>query len=405
MKLTALAVKEARPCAGQRKLFDGEGMYLLVTPAGQKYWRLKYRYRGKEKMLALGVYPEVTLAQARKRKAESRKLIEQGLDPSQERKRERRAVEAAAKSSFEAAAREWHSKMKRGWVPSHAKAVMKTLERDVFPHIGRMPIADITTADLIDILHRVEKRGALDVATRIQQRCRAVFTYAAQHGLIKSNPAQDLKGIIKKPRVEHRAFVDEKDLPELLRKIDSYSGSVMTRYGLEFALLTFVRVSELRGARWEEFDLEAGLWRIPGERMKMNRDHLVPLASQTLGLLERIREVSWSRELVFPGDRSPSKPMSENTLLYALYGLGYHGRATVHGFRATASTILNEARFRSVVIERQLGHVERNQVKAAYDRAAYLEERRKMMQWWANYLDTARGESEVIPIGSARARQ
>jgi integrase len=274
--------------------------------------------------------------------------------------------------------------------------VVDSLEADVFPALGDIAIKEITPPTVLEVIRAVESRGALDVASRILQRTSAVFRYAIQTGRATYNPAADMKGVLKTRKVEHRSAISRADLPDFLKKLDSYSGDPVTKLGLTLIVLTFVRTGELRGARWEEFDVDQGEWRIPAERMKMRSAHIVPLSPQALAVIEELRPLTGQSDLLFPSKRNQRKPISENTLLYALYRLGYHKRATVHGFRALASTILNETGFRPDVVERQLAHVERNKVRAAYHRSEYLEERRKMMDWWGACLESMSKDQKVV---------
>lgn len=405
MSLTDAAARQAKPKEKQYKLSDSAGLYLLVHPNGSKYWRLKYRINGKEKTLALGVYPDVTLTEARAKRDEARKLIGNEADPIKIKREQNRQAKLKATNSFKAIAREWHDQQKDGWCDSHATKVFASLDKEVFPAFGDYPITDITAPMVLEVVRAIEKRGALDVASRVLQRTRKVFSYAIQTGRAEHNPCVDMGNVLKTRKVKHRAALMRNDLPEFLRKLESFNGHKLTELALRMVVLTFVRSRELRLARWDEFDIERAEWRIPAERMKMRAPHIVPLSKQALAVLEEIRTLTGSYELVFPSQNSRKKSMSENTMLYAMYDMGYHGRATVHGFRATASTILNESGFNHDVIERQLAHAERNKVRAAYHRSEYLAERVKMMQWWANYIDSQGKGAKVIPIkGKARKK-
>ena len=395
--LTDTAIRTAKPKEKPYKLADEKGLYLLVNQTG-KYWRLKYRFVGKEKLLALGVYPETSLKEARSKRDEARKTLSDGKDPCLVKRQAKQAAKSAAENSFESIAREWIGQQSERWTADHSARVLLSLEQDAFPTLGSRPVNDIDTPELLEVLRAIERRGALETAARVMQRCGAVFRYAIRTHRAKHNPAGDLRGVLKTRKVEHRAALSRAELPELLRKIEAYDGRLLTRLALRFTALTFVRPGELRGAVWDEFDIEAAEWRIPAERMKMKAPHLVPLSSQALATLEEIRPLTGRCAFVFPSERSLSKPMSENTLLYALYRLGYRSRMTAHGFRAVASTILNESGFTPDVIERQLAHVEQNKVRAAYHRSEYLDERRRMMQWWGDYLDGAREGAKVVPI-------
>ena len=403
-KLTDPKIRKARGKETAYKLSDGAGMYLLVTPASQKYWRLKYRFGGKEKTLALGVYPDVTLATARVKRKAARELLDAGKDPGLAKKEQKRQEIMQGRSTFEAVAREWHSKQEARWTPGHAVKVLTSLESNIFPALGSRPIAEITPAELLDVLQVIENRGALYLAGNVLQRCGAVFRYAIASCRLESNPAADLKGALRPPKTTHYASLSEKDLPEFLGKLEQYDGHKLTQLAIHLLLLTFVRTGELRAARWEEFDLDKRLWRIPAERMKMGVEHLVPLSVQAVECLKALREISGRYDLVFPGRNNIHKPMSENTVLYGLYRMGYHGKATGHGFRSTASTILNEMGFPSDAIERQLAHGERDKVRAAYNKALYLDKRTEIMQAWADYLDSVKDSPEkVVPIHRLQA--
>jgi integrase len=397
MALTDTKARNAKPREKEYKLSDGRGLHLLVKPNGGKYWRLQYRLDGKQKLLALGVYPDVSLADAREDMAAARRLIKKSQDPVESNREKKRQAKAQSENSFEKVAREWHGKQGR-WTPDHAHRVLCSLEKEVFPLIGAKPIHGITAPMILEAVRRVEKRNALDVASRVLQRVSSVYRYAIQTGRTTYNPAADLVGSLKTRKVTHRAALSRVDLPEFLAKLQNYDGQPVTRLALRLVALTFVRSRELRGARWDEFDFDRAEWRIPASRMKITAEHIVPLSRQTIAVLEELRPLTGSYELVFPNQKNCHKPMSENTLLYALYRMGYHQRATVHGFRATASTILNEMGFRPDVIERQLAHAERNKVRAAYHRSEYLEERCKMMQAWADYLDSLTTGAKVIPL-------
>ena len=379
--------RNAKPKAKPYKMSDGEGLFLLVTPAGSKYWRLKYFIAGKEKLLALGVYPDVTLADARVRRAEARKVLAAGKDPAEAKKESKRVSTVNNSNTFEIVAREWFEKRKHEWKPSSSRCKRIYLENHILPKIAQRPIAAITAPEVLELLRVIEGRGTLDTARRVMQMCGQIFMYAIATGRTDRNPVPDLRGALKTPIVKHHSFLQASDLPPFLEKLENYDGSLQTKLALRLLLLTFVRTNELRGAQWSEIDLEKAEWRIPAERMKMNELHIVPLAIQVIEILRELKAITGSFQFLFPNQHKPSTFMSENTMLFAIYRMGYHSRATGHGFRSTASTILNENQFRPDVIERQLAHGERNRVRAAYNHAQYLPERRKMMQWWADYLD------------------
>lgn len=398
MKLTSVAVRNAKPKTKPYKLSDGHGLHLLVHPNGGRYWRLSYRFGGKQKTLALGAYPVVTLATARRRCTDARELLSGGADPGEAKQEAKRAALEAAENSFEAVAREWHERQKARWSEGHADKVLLSLEQDAFPYIGTMPIADITAPALLHVLRRIENRGAHETRSKVGQRCGMVFRYAIATGRCTYNPVTDLKGAFITPKTKGHAALSAAEMPEFLAKLDDYDGDMQTRLGLKLLILTFVRTDELRSAAWAEFDLDGEMWRIPAERTKMNAEHIVPLSHQAVEVLRELAMLTGRSSLTFPSRSNLTKPMSKNTLLYALYRLGYHSRATAHGFRATASTILNEQGWRPDVIERQLAHVERNKVRAAYNRAEYLDERRQMMQAWADYLGGLKRGANVVSI-------
>jgi integrase len=387
--LSDTAVRNSKPKSKPYKIADGEGLFLLVMPSGSKYWRLRYFFAGKEKLLALGVYPEITLADARERRAQARKALAAGSDPGDAKKEAKRLAILKSANAFEVVAREWFEQRKHEWARTSAKTFRARLEQHILPHLGQRPIAEITAPEVLTMLRVVEARGKLETARRVMQICGQVFMYAIATGRAERNPVPDLRGALKTPVVKHHSFLKANELPHYLKRLGSYDGSPQTKLALRFLLLTFVRTNELRGAQWGEIDWDKREWRIPPERMKMRELHIVPLSRQAVGVLRELQRHSGDREYVFPNEHSPATFMSENTMLFALYRMGYHSRTTGHGFRSTASTILNEHGFRADVIERQLAHSERNSVRAAYNHAEYLPERRKMMQWWADYLDEA----------------
>ena len=393
MALSDAKVRNAKPRAKNYKITDGEGMFLLVSTSGSKYWRLKYHFAGREKLLALGVYPEVSLGDARERRAQARKALAAGNDPGEVKKEAKRLTVLKAENDFETVAREWFEKRKHEWADNTAKIALTRLERYVFPKLGKRPIADITAPEILAMLRVVEGSGALDTAQRVKQMCGQVFMYAIATGRAERNLVPDLRGALKTPITKHHAYLKAGDLPAFLKKLEAYDGTLQTKLALRFLLLTFVRTTELRAAEWTEIDFDKAEWRIPAERMKMKEEHIVPLSRQAIEVLRELQKHTGNRQYLFPNQHNPVSFMSENTMLYALYRMGYHSRTTGHGFRSTASTILNEDGFMPDVIERQLAHGERNKVRAAYNHAQYLPERRKMMKWWADYLDrvTPRG--------------
>jgi integrase len=390
MKLTNTKCKNAKATEKSYKLFDGHGLYLEVMPNGSKYWRLKYRYLGKEKRLAFGVYPEVSLSEARKQRENARELLANATDPSEVRKAEKRNLLLNSENTFEAVAHEWYSQNLAKWSEKHAQTILLRLKNDIFPHVGSRPINDITAAELLSTIKLIEKRGAHEMARRARQYCGQVFRYAIITGRAQINPAQHLQGALKPVKRGHYAALEAKDLPEFLETLHRNEARLfaLTRFGVEMLLLTFVRTSELIKAKWSEFDLPRKTWTIPAERMKMGNSHIVPLSQQTIEILKEIKKLSSHRDWVFPSQKNPRKHMSNNTILLALKRMGYKGKTTGHGFRALAmSTIKEHLGYRHEVVDRQLAHAHRNEVDAAYDRAKFLPERKKMMQEWADYLD------------------
>lgn len=406
MALTDSACRAAR-CPAERpraRLADSAGLYLEVLPAGGKYWRWKYRYLGREKRLAIGVYPAVTLAQARRDRDRARELLNSGQDPVQAKQDAKAALHAKHASTVEAVAREWFEQWRGARSARHADAVLRRLEADVFPQIGRKPLADVTAPQLVAMAKAIEARGALEVAKRALQVSGQVFRYAVAHGLIERNPAADVRpaDALKPRRKVNYARLDARELPQLLRDIGGYAGAEQTRLAMQLMALTFVRTSELIEARWSEFDLKAAEWRIPAARMKMRTPHIVPLSRQALAVLARLRELKGLSDLLFRGERDHERPMSANTILAALHRMGYRGRMTGHGFRGIASTILHEQGWRHELIELQLAHQERDQVSAAYNHATHLQERRRMLQAWADHLEQLRdGRAERATVARA----
>lgn len=402
MSLTKIECDKAT-CPANRpsvRLADEKGMYLEVTAAGGKYWRVKYRHGGKEKRLALGVYPAVSLAQARKARDQAREALTSGADPAQ-LKRDAKLIRAMSDANtFETVARQWWAHWSGPKSPRHADYVLRRLEADVFPALGARPVASITAPQLLAMAKAIEARGAVDIAKRSLQTCGQIMRYAVGHGVIERNPAADVKpaDALKPRKKENYARLDAKEMPELLRKIEAYQGSAYTRLSMKLMALTFVRTGELIAARWSEFDLAAAQWRIPADRMKMRTPHIVPLASQAVEVLQALQTISGHGVLLFPGERDHEKPMSNNTILGALKRMGYAGRMTGHGFRGVASTILHEHGYGHHLIELQLAHQERNSTVAAYNHATYLADRMAMMQGWANHLDKLRKGADVIPM-------
>ncbi|HYC55124.1 MAG TPA: integrase arm-type DNA-binding domain-containing protein [Candidatus Binatia bacterium] len=406
MPLTDVAIRTAKPREKAYKLFDGGGLYLEVNPTGGKWWRWKYRAAGKEKRLSFGIYPDVPLKAARDKRDAARRQLAAGIDPGAARRAEKLAQAGA--ESFEVIAREWHEKFAPSWEASSAKRILRRFERDVFPWVGKRPIADLRAPELLPMLRRIESRGAQETAHRVKQNCGQVFRYAVATGRADRDPTGDLRGALPPTKPKHHAsIVDPKGVGQLLRAIDGYEGHFVTKCALRLAPLVFVRPGELRKAEWSEFDLDKGEWHIPAARMKMRVKHIVPLSQQAVAILRELEPLTnrgnASRpdapRYVFPGGRSRERPMSENAVLAALRRMGYSkDEMTGHGFRSMASTLLHEQGWNHQAVERQLAHAERNAVSAAYNFAEHLPERRRMMQAWADYLDGLRVGGAVIPI-------
>lgn len=387
MALSDTSIRNARARERARKLYDERGLYLLITPEGHRWWRLKYRFNAKEKLISLGRYPEIGLKQARQRRDEARKLLAEGIDPSAERKSKKSKLEPSG--SFETVAREWFEKFSSTWAATHAQTVIRRLEANAFPTIGTKPVADVTPVELLTVLRRVEARGAVSTAHRIKQIVGQVFRFAIATGRASRDPSADLRGALAPERERHfGALTNPSDVAGLMRAIGGYQGSFVVKCALHFSALTFGRPGEIRRAEWNEIDIGESLWRISAERMKMRREHLVPLSRQALSILQRLQPLTGNGIYVFPNGRVATRPMSENAITAALRYMGYEsGQMTAHGFRTLASTLLNEQGWPADAIERQLAHVERDAVRGAYNRAEYLSERRRMMQAWADYLD------------------
>lgn len=387
--LTDTRVKTAKPQDKIFKLTDERGLHLSVYPNGSKLWQMRYRFEGKQKTASLGKYPQVSLAEAREKRDQMRKQVANEIDPVEAKRVTKLVKKFAQENSFEAVARDWYASWAAARSPRHAEYVLRRLEADVFPAIGKRPVSEIKAPELVAMMKAIEKRGALDIAKRAFQTTGQVFRYAIAHALADRNPTADVKpsDVLASRRKENYARVDAKELPNLLRKIEGYQGTPVTRLAIKLLALTFVRTGELIGAKWEELDLESAEWRIPAERMKMRTPHIVPLSKQAIQILQVLHGVTGHSKFLFPGERDHSKPISNNTILKALERMGYKGRMTGHGFRGLASTILHEKDFEHQHIELQLAHQERNSVSASYNHATYLTQRTKMMQWWADYLD------------------
>jgi integrase len=400
MPLSDTAIRNAKPADKPRKLADGGGLYIEVAPSGGKWWRFKYRFEGKEKRLSLGVYPDVGLKDARKKHAEARELLAAGVDPSANKKAVKAAQGVRAANSFETVAREWFDKHAPRWKENHSSKIIRRLEVDIFPWLGACPVGEIVAPDLLATIRRIESRGALETAHRALANCGQVFRYAIATGRAQRDTAADLRGSLPPVKEKHHASItDPKAIGELLRDIEGYQGAFITRCALRLAPLVFLRPGELRKAEWAEIDLDKAEWRIPAARMKMNAVHIVPLATQAVAILREIQPLTGEGKYVFPGARTTTRPMSENAVLAALRRMDYAtDEMTGHGFRSMASTLLNEQGFNRDAIERQLAHAERDGVRAAYNYAEYLPERKRMMQQWADYLDALKTGAQVIPL-------
>ena len=395
-KLTDTKVSAAKAKATAYKLTDGGGMYLLVSPKAQKWWRFDYRVSGRRKTMALGVYPEVSLKAARERRREAREQVARGEDPSEVRK----AKKAERVHTFASVAKDWMTEMKPSWVPKHFAKVLGRLEQHVFPWLGQRPLTEIDAADIEPVLTRLQERGHLESAHRVREHIGQIFRWAIRKRRVKADPTQELRGFLPGRKAKHFASItDPKQIAALLRAIAGYQGQFVTQQALKLAPLVFVRPGELRHAEWSEIDLEAGEWRIPAAKMKMTRAHIVPLSKQAIAVLKEIQPVTGKSRYVFPSMRTNTRPMSENTVTGALRRLGYSGdEMTGHGFRSLASTRLNEMGWNRDAIERQLAHVEDSKVRAAYNHAEYLTERRQMMQAWADYLEALQAGADVVPM-------
>lgn len=391
MKLTDALCKKHKPTQKPQKLFDGGGLYLEINPSGGRHWKLKYRYAGKEKKLALGGYPLISLKEAREKRDEAKKLLLRNIDPSLVKHEMKLSGFENAANTFETIATEWHEVAKCKWSIDYAETILKRMKADIFPTIGTIPIKNITPPILLNALKQIENRGVFETTKRARQYCSQIFRYAVATGRTDRDISVDIIGAFKHIRVEHHSALDVNDLPEFLNKLSTNKARLFlqTRIAIELMLLTFVRTAELLEAKWVEFNFTDKVWIIPAERMKMRKAHIVPLSEQAIKILEYLKKENGSWEYILPGQKAPQKPMSNNTILYALYRMGYKGKTTGHGFRALAMTAIKEQLgYRHEVVDRQLAHAHRNSVDAAYDRAQFLDERKKMMQEWADYIDT-----------------
>ncbi|EBA8218090.1 tyrosine-type recombinase/integrase [Salmonella enterica] len=392
MKLTARQINTAKPTEKPYKLSDGGGLYLLVNPNGSRYWRMKYRYAGKEKLLSIGVYPDVTLAEARDKRTQAKRILAAGDDPSEVKQAEREAKNLAVNNSFELLALEWHEHKKPNWSSGYADDILEYLRKDIFPYIGKKAITDIKPMTMLSVLKKMEDRGVLDKLKKTRQACRQIFTYAIITGRAEFNPVTDLAGALKTPKQQHFPHLMPTQIGPFIHAVNTYSGSKVTRIATLLLMYTSVRTIELRASEWTEFDLDNDLWQIPKERMKMRRPHLVPLSRQVKSHLLELKKITGWGKYVFPGRNDAHKPMSEASINQVIKRIGFAGKVTGHGFRHTMSTILHEKGFNSAWIEAQLAHADRNTIRGTYNHAQYLDGRREMLQWYADYLDELVGK-------------
>ncbi|EAP9735418.1 tyrosine-type recombinase/integrase [Salmonella enterica subsp. enterica serovar Glostrup] len=393
MKLTARQISTAKPTDKPYKLSDGGGLYLMVNPNGSRYWRMKYRYAGKEKLLSIGVYPDVTLAEARDKRTKAKRILAAGDDPSEVKQAEREAKNLEVNNSFELLALEWHEHKKPNWSSGYADDIMEYLRKDIFPYIGKKAITDIKPITMLSVLKKMEERGVLDKLKKTRQACRQIFTYAIITGRAEFNPVTDLAGALKTPKQQHFPHLMPTQIGPFIHAVNTYSGSKVTRIATLLLMYTSVRTIELRASEWTEFDLDNDLWQIPKERMKMRRPHLVPLSRQVKSLLLELKSITGWGKYVFPGRNDAHKPMSEASINQVIKRIGFAGKVTGHGFRHTMSTILHEKGFNSAWIEAQLAHADRNTIRGTYNHAQYLDGRRDMLQWYADYLDELAGKT------------
>ncbi|EPH3134550.1 tyrosine-type recombinase/integrase [Klebsiella pneumoniae] len=386
MPLNDMQIRRAKPEAKAYTLGDGQGLSLLIEPNGSKSWRFRYRYAGKHKMISLGVYPTITLADARSRRDDARKLVAEGKNPSEVRKEQKIALQTESESAFEKIATEWHQMKSAKWSAGYASDIMEAFQNDIFPYVGTRPIGEIKPLELLNVLRKIEKRGALEKMRKVRQRCSEVFRYAIATGRAEFNPAADLSSALEVHQSNHFPFLKADELPDFLRALDSYTGSRLVQIATKLLMITGVRTIELRAALWSEFDLDNAIWEISAERMKMRRSHLVPLSTQALDLLNELKMMTGNYRYVFPGRNDPNKPMSEASINQVIKRIGYGGRLTGHGFRHTMSTILHEKGFDSAWIEIQLAHVDKNSIRGTYNHAQYLEKRSSMIQWYNDYI-------------------
>lgn len=386
MPLNDMQIRRAKPEAKAYTLGDGQGLSLLIEPNGSKSWRFRYRFAGKPKMISLGVYPTITLADARSRRDDARKLVAEGKNPSEVRKEQKIALQTKSESAFEKIATEWHQMKSAKWSEGYASDIMEAFQNDIFPYVGTRPVGEIKPLELLNVLRKIEKRGALEKMRKVRQRCSEVFRYAIATGRAEFNPAADLSSALEVHQSNHFPFLKADEIPDFLRALDSYTGSRLVQIATKLLMITGVRTIELRAALWSEFDLDNAIWEIPAERMKMRRAHLVPLSTQALDLLRELKTFSGYYIYVFPGRNDPNKPMSEASINQVIKRIGYGGKVTGHGFRHSLSTILHEKGYNTSWIEMQLAHVDKNSIRGTYNHAQYLDKRMIMMQWYSDQI-------------------
>ncbi|MGA7506887.1 MAG: integrase arm-type DNA-binding domain-containing protein [Erwinia billingiae] len=384
MPLTDIQIRRAKAQDKPCTLNDGQGLSLLINPDGSKGWRFRYRYAGKARLMSFGSYSVVSLAEAREKRDTARKQVANGIDPVEERKAQKLAQQLSSENSFEAISREWHANKADRWTLAYREEILKTFEQDVFPFIGRRPISELKPLELLEVLKRIEKRGALEKTRKVRQRCSEVFRYAIITGRAAYNPAPDLASALSVPKQKHHPFLSAEELPFFINDLEGYTGSLITKNATKIVMLTGVRTHEMRFATWGEIDLEKGVWEIPAERMKMRRPHIVPLSTQVTALFKQLKPITGHYPYIFIGRNNRNKPISKESVSQVIELLGYKGRATGHGFRHSMSTILHEQGFESSWIEMQLAHIDINRIRGIYNHALYLEGRRVMLQWYAN---------------------
>lgn len=386
MPLTDIQIRRAKAQDKPFTLNDGQGLSLLINPDGSKGWRFRYRLAGKARLMSFGSYSLVSLAEAREKRDKARKQVANGIDPVEERKAQKLAQQLSSENSFEAISREWHANKADRWTLAYREEILKTFEQDVFPQIGHRPISEVKPLELLEVLRRIEKRGALEKTRKVRQRCGEVFRYAIITGRAEYNPAPDLASALAVPKQKHHPFLSAEELPYFIRDLEAYTGSIITKNATKIVMFTGVRTQEMRFATWDEVDLEKGIWEIPAERMKMRRPHIVPLSTQVIDLFEQLKPITGHYAYIFIGRNNRSKPISKETVSQVIELLGYKGRATGHGFRHSMSTILHEKGFDSAWIEMQLAHIDKNGIRGTYNHAQYIEKRRGMLQWYADEI-------------------